>query len=59
MNRPTLSLPVTRWEVAETRAANAFLKEHRLMVKPTERLARTVATYLKDIHIPNRSKRHD
>ncbi len=59
MTRPTLSLPVTRWEIAETRAANQLLKEHRLMVKPMERLARTVAAYLKDIHLPQRSKQHD
>jgi len=59
MKRPTLTLPVSRWEIAETRVANAFLREHRLMVKPTERLARTVATYLRDIHTPNRSKHHD
>ena len=59
MNRPTMSLPVTRWEIAETRAANAFLKEHRLTVRPTERIARTVYAYLRDIHLPLRVKRHD
>lgn len=56
MNRPILSLPVSRWEIAETRAANQFLKDHRLIVRPTERLALTVLTYLKDIHKPRRIK---
>ena len=58
MNRPTLSLPMTRWEIAETKATNQFLRDHRLAVRPTERTALAVHLYLQDIHLPRRHK-HD
>jgi hypothetical protein len=56
MSRPILSLPVSRWEVAETRAANRFLRDNRLTVRPTERLAATVLMYLREVHKPLKVK---